>query len=463
MKSFNQKSDFIKRIFTSCFGLGLLPGAQGSFGSLPAALIFAAMIYLGANTMLVTLTMGVLMLAGAYVCIFFAPAIIRATGKNDPSEIVADEIAGQAAAFIIVLLPAAATNFRNESLIIAGAGFLLFRFFDIAKPFPIRRLEKLSVGTGIIADDLMAGLYAGLSLFIAVKAGLIDYIYNLGSHKISEINNLVASFLGTLQGLTEFLPVSSSGHLALFEHIFGLNPEKTEILLFDLVIHTGTVIAIFIVFRKSIISFLENLIRGCKNLNDPVGLYTKNFGVRFFILAFVATVVTAVPGFMLKKYFESARGSIATISVMWIITGILLTATDFRKTRMSLRKFGLAAAIIIGLFQAVAIMPGISRSGATIVAAILIGLRRRWAVEFSFLLAIPAILGATAVEFIKNFDVIGAGHLSTSVLLTGFAASVLTGIVALKILLRLLKVAKLSIFAVYCFALASFVLIYCLR
>ena len=148
---------------------------------------------------------------------------------------------------------------------------------------------------------------------------------------------------------------------------------------------------------------------------------------------------------------------------MWIITGILLTATDFRKTKMSLRRFGIVSAVIIGLFQAAAIMPGISRSGATIAAAILLGMHRRWAVEFSFLLAIPAILGATAVEFIKNFDKINSQDLSAIAALAGLSAAIIAGVAALKILIRITRRASLKPFAFYCFILACLVLIYCLQ
>ena len=453
----------MKRILTSCFGLGLLPGAPGTFASLPAAIIFAGLLYLGTTIGPMTLAMDCLVLAGAVICILFAPAIETLTGRKDPPEIVADEFAGQAATYLVILSFVPAEAIGKQVLLIAAGGFALFRLFDIAKPWPIRRLERLPAGMGILADDLMAGLYAGLLTAAAITFKTSPIAKSLQAYS-SQLNILTSAFLGTVQGLTEFLPVSSSGHLALFEHLFGFDAEKSEMLLFDLIMHTGTVIAIFIVFRRTVAAFLKNLIKGSRDLAEPIGLYKKNFSFRFLILAFVATTVTAVPGFILKEYFERARGSLITISIMWIITGILLTATDFRrKTRVGLRQFGVVSAIVVGLFQAAAIMPGISRSGATIAAAILLGLHRRWAVEFSFLLAIPAILGATAVELVKNYDKISSQNLSLIIVLTGLLTAVIAGTAALKILIRVARRARLKTFAFYCFILACCVLIYRLQ
>jgi phosphatidylglycerophosphatase A len=154
----------MQRLFTSCFGLGFLPIAPGTWGSLPPAVIFALMCYLGAPAVLISIVMCVFVLYGVIVCAKFAPAIIEATGKNDPSEVVADEFAGQALTFI-----AACITGTGAVLITAATGFLLFRFFDILKPWPIRRLEKLPKGWGVLTDDLMAGVYAAIVLQICIK------------------------------------------------------------------------------------------------------------------------------------------------------------------------------------------------------------------------------------------------------------------------------------------------------
>ena len=160
----------MKRLLTSCFGLGLLPGAPGTFGSLPPTIIFALMCYFNAPAILKSIVLVVLVLAGGVVCIRFAPAVIAATGKKDPREVVADEFAGQAAAFLLLsVIPIE----QKQIVIVTILGFLLFRLFDIAKPWPIRKLEKLPNGWGILADDLLAGVYAGVVLVVCCKLWIL--------------------------------------------------------------------------------------------------------------------------------------------------------------------------------------------------------------------------------------------------------------------------------------------------
>ena len=156
----------MKRLFTSCFGLGWLPAAPGTFGSLPPTIIFALMCYFNAPAILKSIVLAVLVLAGGIVCVKFAPAVVAATGKRDPHEVVADEFAGQAAAFLLLsVIPVE----QKQVVIVTILGFLLFRLFDIAKPWPIRKLEKLPSGWGVLADDLLAGVYAGVVLAVCFK------------------------------------------------------------------------------------------------------------------------------------------------------------------------------------------------------------------------------------------------------------------------------------------------------
>lgn len=452
-------------MLTSCFGLGRLPVAPGTWGSLPTAVILAVMFHFGVSAGLTAIVMAALVIAGSVICVKFAPAIIAATGKDDPREVVADEFAGQAVTFLAVLFLMPQGISGRQIWMITIAGFLAFRVFDIAKPWPIRKLEKLPAGWGILADDLLAGVYGGIVLLLCYKIGLFGYIsgFPVGSES-SSLDVLHAVILGVVQGVTEFLPVSSSGHLVLFENFFNFNPETPEMLLFDLTVHVGTVAAIFVVFRKSIAAFLRNVLACGKYGKSPVEIYKKNPGVHMLVLAILATAVTAVFGLLLEKYFAAARGSLVIVASMWIVTGSLLLITDLRKkTRVGLRQFGIRAAIVVGLAQAAAIMPGISRSGATICAAILIGLHRRWAVEFSFLIAIPAILGATAIQLVKNFEEIRLGGLPVGPVLAGSAVAALVGILALKVLIRTSRNANLKYFAFYCYILAGFVLVYLLR
>ncbi len=454
----------MKRLVTSCFGLGRLPLAPGTWGSLPPVAIFALMWHFDTSPAVISIVMAALALAGSVICVKFAPAAIAATGRADPREVVADEFAGQAVTFLAIPFLTTAAISTKQIWAAAVLGFLLFRLFDIVKPWPIRKLEKLPKTWGILADDLLAGVYASIALLFCLRTGLVERLSESFSFDASSLNVFSAAILGAVQGLTEFLPVSSSGHLVLFENLFGFNPEKPEMLLFDLATHVGTVAAIFIVFRKSIAAFLRNLMTSGKYGTSAIDIYKKSPSVHILVLAIFATVVTGVLGLLFKEYFASARGSLAIVASMWVITGTLLLITDWRKkTRLGLRQFAIWQAIVVGLAQAAAIMPGISRSGATICAAILIGLHRRWAVEFSFLIAIPAILGATAIQLVKDFAEISSGSLPLNSVVTGSVVAALVGILALKLLIKTSRTANLRFFAFYCYILAGFVLLYLLK
>ena len=154
----------MKRLLTSCFGLGRLPVAPGTWGSLPPVLIFVLTCYLAAPPVVLSIVMVLLVVIASFVCVKFAPAVIEATGKDDPHEVVADEFAGQALVF--VAMPAVITD---KIFIIALIGFVVFRIFDIIKPWPIRKLERLPKGWGILADDLLAAVYAAIVLQIVVR------------------------------------------------------------------------------------------------------------------------------------------------------------------------------------------------------------------------------------------------------------------------------------------------------
>jgi len=444
----------MKRLAASCFGLGWLPGAPGTWGSLPVAVVFGLLCHFHAPAAVTSIVMAACALAGAVVCVKCAPATIAATGRNDPGEVVADEFAGQAVTFLIGAFLVGGTSWA-----VALLGFILFRVFDITKPWPIRKLEKYPAGWGILADDLLAGVFAGAALLLCIKAGAVECLSSAMAHGDgSSLGVPQAVILGVIQGATEFLPVSSSGHLVLFENLFHFDPETPEMLLFDLIIHVGTLAAIFVVFRKSIAGLAANLLAWRKYGATPLDVYRRSPSVHILVLAILVTGVTGTIGLLLEKYFSAARGELIVIAWMWVATGTFLLLTDWRgKTRMGLRQFGVMAAVVIGLAQAVAILPGVSRSGATICAAILIGLRRRWAVEFSFLIAIPAILGATAVELLKHFAEISSGNLPIGAVATGAAAAALTGILALKLLIRTSRTANLKYFAFYCYLLAAFV------
>ncbi len=451
----------IERLLTSVFGLGWLPKAPGTWGSLPSLAIFALVCHYAGTPVSILISMAAIIIAGSVVCVKFSPAVIQLTGKNDPREVVADETAGQAVTF----LAAAFFNpdmFDNAYIFTAALlGFLLFRFFDILKPWPVCKMEKYPLGWGILLDDLLAGLFAGIFLLLFYEFGIIDYWSGLLFPRDDSLGIFQAIILGVVQGATEFIPVSSSGHLVLFENIFKFDPETPEMILFDLCIHTGTVVSIFIVFRKSIRDFVKNLLGSRKYGKNAAEVYRRSPSVHIFVLAILVTGITGVIGILLKKTFESAFGSLKLVAFCWLVTGTLLLITDFHKNnRMGLRKFGVREAIIIALAQSVAILPGISRSGATICSGILTGLRRRWAVEFSFLIAIPAILGATIVKVIDDFAQISEGNLPKTAVILGTIMAAVTGVFALKLLIKTVRSTNLKYFAYYCYALACIVLIF---
>ncbi len=161
------------RLITSCFGLGRLPIAPGTWGSLPPAVLLAIICPLGVEPVAIAVLMVILAIVGSVACVKFAPAAIAATGRKDPGEVVVDEFAGQSLTFAAVGLFAAAEFSLHQSLVTAVAGFLLFRLFDIFKPWPIRWFEKLPAGWGILLDDLAAGVFAAICLAIALRLWIV--------------------------------------------------------------------------------------------------------------------------------------------------------------------------------------------------------------------------------------------------------------------------------------------------
>ena len=450
----------MKRFLTSCFGLGRLAYAPGTWGSIPVALLFVVLKYIGASGGAVVSAMLLMAVFGSVVCLKFAREVAERLGSKDPREIVADEWAGQA----VVFLGAA---FVDVELAIAAAfvGFGLFRFFDILKPWPIRQLERAGGGIGILVDDLAAGLMAMIGLAILEKLHVLAWLGQYLAFS-GELNVFTALVLGAVQGLTEFLPVSSSGHLVLLEHVFGFQMDpgtNPSMLVFDLMVHVGTVASVFVVMWGDIVGWLGRLLQFGRYGRTLRAVYMRSPAIRFLILAIAANVVTGVVGLLFKEHFAGARQYLAVVAVGWVLTGVLLVATDYRRrSRLGIRQFGIWAAVVVGLAQSAAILPGISRSGATICAAILLGLKRRWAVEFSFLIGIPLIMLVSLVEVAGHFADVRQGGVNLWAILAGSVAACIVGIFALKLLISAARRARLRGFAYYCFALAVLVFVYVL-
>jgi len=262
------------------------------------------------------------------------------------------------------------------------------------------------------------------------------------------LNTVEAIVLGIVQGLTEFLPVSSSGHLVLFQNLFGLKEPE---LLFDICLHIGTLSAVIIVFYRDILEIITALVRMPTQVKPAGGLLRLcqvDPSIRMALLIVIGSVPTAIIGLLFKKITDQLFGSTTIVGCMLIVTGILLWLT--RRIRTSGRPIGqttLKDALIIGIVQGLAILPGISRSGSTISTALFLGVDRKLAGRYSFLLSIPAIVGALVLG-------LDAPELATTIplatIITGSVASALVGWLALVILLRVVDRGQLHRFAPYC-------------
>ncbi len=272
---------------------------------------------------------------------------------------------------------------------------------------------------------------------------------------MSELDYLQAVVLGAVQGLTEFLPVSSSGHLAITQRYLALAPEGATMLLFDVLAHLATLVAVGIVFAKPIGRFIRRLSA------ETSGSWPRpRYAWRIVMLAVAASVPTGVIGLTLQDKFEEAFGEPRLIGVCLIVTGIMLALLAVvPRGRRGWKRFAWWQAVVVGLAQSAAILPGISRSGATICMASYLGLRRRWAAEFSFLIAAPAILGGTLLKVRDTLslptEVVSAIPLGA--VIVGSLVSLVVGVFALMVLLSAIRRAKLHYFSVYCLVLGALV------
>ena len=260
---------------------------------------------------------------------------------------------------------------------------------------------------------------------------------------------LDATLLGLLQGIAEFLPVSSSGHLAVAKRLFGLSEVP---LLFDVVLHVATLAAVVLFFRKRIGAILVSLYRWVLRRADASD--SGNLGLSVAVIA--GTVCTGVIGVLLGKLV--GEGSLRLISSCFIATAVLLVVSERIVRRRALAqatdtvedrkgRLGLREGIFVGIAQGIGVLPGMSRSGITISASLVAGVDRQEAGEFSFLLSIPAILGAFILEF-KDADTLMT-NVDPLALAVGCAVAFVSGFFALHFLLRLIKGGKLSWFAIY--------------
>lgn len=258
--------------------------------------------------------------------------------------------------------------------------------------------------------------------------------------------------LGIVQGLAEFLPISSSGHLALLQDWFGV--ESGEALVFTVLLHLGTLISVCIVFRRTIWDLIKEFFKLFAELFTGKGFHLrKNDTRKLGVMIIIATIPAALVGYFLDDKIEAVFTSLVLIGVCFMITGIMLfMAEQLGKGRRDLDRANFRNSFVIGLFQAVAILPGISRSGSCIVGGLLLGFKRELAVNFAFLISIPTVLGAVVLKIPAAMkEGIGEGMMIPSVV--GLIVSAVAGYAAIKLMLRVVKGKKLYIFSIYTLAL----------
>lgn len=263
-----------------------------------------------------------------------------------------------------------------------------------------------------------------------------------------------------------FLPVSSTAHLVLTQHwLIGQgyalpSPASAEMILFDLILHVGTLVSIVVVFHKSLWGLTRSVWQDTLAwLHSPRSPSRSLLFLRLGFLCAFSVLITAVIGFSFRGLFQVVFGNPMMVAFSLSLTGVLLWWTDgLKHQRRGLKKLNLPVAAVIGLAQGLALIPGLSRSGMTITFGLFTGLKRRWAAEYSFFLAIPTILAASLVQ---SYDVMrdgGLQSLDTSVIAVSFIVSAAVGALALWLVLKLLYRARLKAFSWYLWALALAVL-----
>lgn len=258
-----------------------------------------------------------------------------------------------------------------------------------------------------------------------------------------------AAVFGVVQGLTEFLPVSSSGHLEIAKYLMADESAASQSMLMTVVLHFATALSTVIVFRKEVLEILRGLLE-----------FKNNEHVQFCIKIVVSMIPVVAVGLLFEKEVESLFSkNLLLVGVTLIVTGALLFCAD-RATKTE-KSVGLWDAIIIGISQAIAILPGISRSGATISTSVLLGIDRDKAARFSFLMVVPVIFGKIAKDILDGIGGESTFDLSGEMLplVIGFVTAFVTGLFACTWMIKLVKACQLTYFSYYCFIVAILVIL----
>lgn len=265
------------------------------------------------------------------------------------------------------------------------------------------------------------------------------------------MGELEALILGLLQGLTEYLPVSSSGHLAIGSYLFGVDGEEN--LTFTIVVHIATVLSTIVILWKEIWQLLLGALK-----------FKWNDEMKYVVNIIISMIPIGIVGVFFKDTIEEVFGSgLLIVGLMLLLTSLLLSFTYKAKPRIK-ENISPLHAFIIGIAQACAVMPGLSRSGTTIATGLLLGNKKESMAQFSFLMVIPPILGEALLDFKKLFEAgaetAASGSVSTTALVIGFFAAFIAGCAACKWMVNIVKKGKLIYFAIYC-AIIGAVTLFC--
>lgn len=258
--------------------------------------------------------------------------------------------------------------------------------------------------------------------------------------------------LGIVQGLTEFLPISSSGHLVIMQNLFAI---KTDNLVLEVVVHCGTLLSVLVVFGNDILRLIVAFGKGM--VAHPRRAYHSDAYFRLTLYLLLGTIPAVIVGLLWKDQIEAIFHSVKLVGITLIITGLFLALTQY--IRLSNRALNWWQSLTIGIAQAIAILPGISRSGATISAGLLLGLDRQEATRFSFLLSVPAILGALVLN-LPDLMTQTAVDMSWISIILGFISAFGVGYLAIRFLLRVVASGRFAYFAPYCLAVGFLILLF---
>lgn len=252
--------------------------------------------------------------------------------------------------------------------------------------------------------------------------------------------------LGLIQGLTEFLPISSSGHLVLAERLLGLTPSDD--LTFVVFVHFGTLLSVVVAMRVEILAILKETSKAFLQLRLSLTYYKENENFRLALFILIGSIPAAIIGLLYEDAISTAFKDAKLVAVMLVLTGLILFLTRLAEPLVD-KRVGLLSAFVIGIAQAFAIIPGISRSGSTISTAMYLRIPPVKAAQFSFLLSIPVIAGAALIKT-KDLLLNGIAFDSLLNIFLGMAAAFIAGYVAISVLLKIVQRGKFSIFAFYC-------------